>query len=71
MKRLQFAFALLLISAGGAAVAAQENTTGSIAGRVIDAQNLPIPGATVDGDFAAGRPDVSRATPMAGSSRHS
>ena len=28
-------------------VSAQESTTGSIAGRVIDAQNLPIPGATV------------------------
>ena len=48
MKRLQFAFALLLISAGGAAVAAQENTTGSIAGTVVDAQNLAVPGATVE-----------------------
>jgi hypothetical protein len=39
--------ALLLVIGGAAAVAAQETTTGSIAGRIVDAQNLPVPGATV------------------------
>jgi hypothetical protein len=48
MPRLQYAFALLLIVAGGASVGAQDTTTGSIAGTVVDAQNLPVPGATVD-----------------------
>jgi outer membrane receptor protein involved in Fe transport len=32
---------------GAAALAAQETTTGSLAGRAVDAQNLPVPGATV------------------------
>ncbi len=45
--RLQSMLALLLVIGGAAAVAAQETTTGSIAGRIVDAQNLPVPGATV------------------------
>lgn len=48
MKRelsiVAIAFALILMSA--TSVAAQE-TTGSIAGRVVDAQGLPVPGASV------------------------
>jgi len=39
--------ALLLVLAGTPTLFAQQTTTGSIAGRVVDAQNLPIPGATV------------------------
>ena len=39
--------AMLLMLGGASAVAAQEATTGSIAGRVVDAQNLAIPGATI------------------------
>jgi outer membrane receptor protein involved in Fe transport len=38
---------IALILAGACAAWAQENTTGSIAGRVVDAQSLPVPGATV------------------------
>lgn len=38
---------LALVLACACAAWAQENTTGSIAGRVIDAQSLPVPGATV------------------------
>ena len=45
--RSQCLLALLLVVTGAAASAAQETTTGSIAGRVVDAQNLPVPGATV------------------------
>ncbi len=39
--------ALALVLACACAAWAQENTTGSIAGRVVDAQGLPVPGATV------------------------
>jgi len=37
----------LLVLTTAAAVAAQETTTGSIAGRVADAQGLAVPGAAV------------------------
>ena len=46
MKRWLSVFPLLLVLTAQA-VAAQETTTGSIAGRVTDAQKLPVPGATV------------------------
>jgi outer membrane receptor protein involved in Fe transport len=39
--------ALLLCFGGASAVAAQETTTGSIGGRIVDAQGLAVPGATV------------------------
>ena len=45
MKRLAVLAAFALIVAGP--VAAQETTTGSIEGRVVDAQGLAVPGATV------------------------
>lgn len=38
---------MALVLAGSGVAWAQENTTGSIAGRVIDLQNLPVPGASV------------------------
>ena len=44
-RRFLVAAACLLLTA--ALASAQETTTGSIAGRVVDAQGLPIPGATV------------------------
>jgi outer membrane receptor protein involved in Fe transport len=47
MMRLQYVLAVLLTLTCATGVKAQETTTGSIAGRVTDAQNLPIPGATV------------------------
>jgi hypothetical protein len=40
------AFLLALVLAVGAVAAAQE-TTGNISGRIVDAQGLPVPGATV------------------------
>lgn len=47
MKRLFFAmaFAILSFSAGGAAAA--QDTTGTISGRIVDAQGLVLPGVTV------------------------
>ena len=45
--RSHYMLAMLLMLGGASAVAAQETTTGSIAGRVVDAQNLAIPGATI------------------------
>ena len=45
--RSQYMLALLLVLGGVPGLAAQETTTGSIGGRVVDAQNLPVPGATV------------------------
>ena len=47
MMRLQYVLAMILAVTCAVGVNAQETTTGSIAGRVTDAQNLPIPGATV------------------------
>src|SRR5262245_63314238 len=41
------AFALAIASGIAAAAAAQGNPTGAISGHVIDAGNLPVPGATV------------------------
>lgn len=46
MKRQLFIVAVALLLASGLAVA-QETTSGSIAGRVVDAQDLPVPGAAV------------------------
>src|SRR4029450_10431789 len=40
-------FSALVLSCGPSAAFAQETTSGSIAGRVVDQQNLPVPGATV------------------------
>ena len=47
MRSQYVLLALLLVLGGSVAAAAQETTTGSIGGRVVDAQNLPVPGATV------------------------
>jgi outer membrane receptor protein involved in Fe transport len=47
MMRLQYVLTMILAMTCAIGVSAQETTTGSIAGRVTDAQNLPIPGATV------------------------
>jgi hypothetical protein len=47
-RQLVASFLVLLIGLIGAALAvAQETTTGSIAGQVVDAQGAPVPGATV------------------------
>ena len=46
MKRWLSVFPLLLVLTAQA-VAAQETTTGSLAGRVTDAQGLAVPGALV------------------------
>ena len=45
--RVQFVLALVLSAACAAVASAQETTTGAIAGRVTDAQNLAVPGATI------------------------
>ena len=45
MRHFSRAIAIVLILVSGAA--AQEVTSGSIAGQVLDQQNLPLPGATV------------------------
>ncbi|MFB3855436.1 MAG: carboxypeptidase regulatory-like domain-containing protein [Vicinamibacterales bacterium] len=50
MRNLSTALGLLvvlLLAAGTGAAAAQEATTGTITGKVVDAQGLPVPGATV------------------------
>src|SRR5712692_2110534 len=44
-RQLVWSFLVLLI--GAAFAVAQETTTGSIAGQVVDAQGAPVPGATV------------------------
>lgn len=44
-RQLIWSFLVLLI--GATLAAAQETTTGSIAGQVVDAQGAPVPGATV------------------------
>ena len=46
MRRYLFVIAAFVLSAGG--TTAQETTTGSIAGRVVDSQGLALPGATVE-----------------------
>ncbi len=45
--RYQYMLALLLVLLAAPGLAAQQTTTGSISGRVVDSQNLPVPGATV------------------------
>src|SRR5262245_6573319 len=45
--RRQILWAVLLALASWGVATAQENTTGSIAGTVVDAQGAPVPGATV------------------------
>jgi hypothetical protein len=45
--RRQLAWALLLVVASFGLASAQETTSGSLAGTVIDAQGAPVPGATV------------------------
>ncbi|HEY7054903.1 MAG TPA: TonB-dependent receptor, partial [Vicinamibacterales bacterium] len=45
--RSQYILALLMVLGAAPMLAAQETTTGSIGGRVVDAQNLAVPGATV------------------------
>jgi hypothetical protein len=48
MPRRLFAFiAVIFAVSTSSAIAAQEATTGSIAGQVVDAQGLPMPGVTV------------------------
>jgi hypothetical protein len=47
MKRWLGVFSLLLVLIASAPASAQESTTGTIAGRVTDAQGLAVPGATV------------------------
>src|SRR4029450_11500070 len=64
MMGLQDVLTMILAITCAIGVSAQETTTGSIAGKVIDAQNLPIPGATVtivspQGDRTF-KPDSSR-----------
>ncbi|HET6897670.1 MAG TPA: carboxypeptidase-like regulatory domain-containing protein, partial [Vicinamibacteria bacterium] len=45
--RRQLIWALLLVVASFGLASAQETTSGSIAGTVVDAQGAPVPGATV------------------------
>jgi hypothetical protein len=45
--RARFLLAVLCVLVAAGVARAQETTTGSISGRVIDAQGLPVPGATV------------------------
>ena len=45
LRRCVLTLACVVLAA--AAARAQETTTGSIAGKVVDTQNLPVPGATV------------------------
>jgi hypothetical protein len=45
--RRQLIWAVILVLAGFGLASAQETTSGSIAGEVIDAQGAPVPGATV------------------------
>jgi Carboxypeptidase regulatory-like domain/TonB dependent receptor-like, beta-barrel/TonB-dependent Receptor Plug Domain len=47
MLRSRAVLTLMLTVTCATFAAAQQSTTGSIAGRVIDSQNLPVPGATV------------------------
>jgi len=54
---INVAIALSLILAGAASGSAQE-TTGTLQGRIVDAQGLPVPGATV----TASGPQGSKAT---------
>src|SRR6185436_18247440 len=45
--RRQLAWSVLFLLLGAAFATAQETTSGSIAGQVVDAQGSPVPGATV------------------------
>ena len=45
--RRQLVWALLLVVASFGLASAQETTSGSITGTVVDAQGAPVPGATV------------------------
>ena len=45
--RYHYMLAWLLVLLAAPGLAAQQTTTGSISGRVVDSQNLPVPGATV------------------------
>src|SRR5262245_61540470 len=47
LMRRQLVWALLLVVASFGIASAQETTTGSITGTVVDAQGAPVPGATV------------------------
>ena len=53
--RRQLIWALALLLVGGGLVSAQETTTGSIAGMVVDASDAPVPGATITLTSAQGR----------------
>jgi hypothetical protein len=46
-NRFVWSIVVLAMLAGTPALLAQEATTGSIAGQVVDAQGLPVPGVTV------------------------
>ena len=52
--RRQLVWALLLVVASFGLASAQETTSGSLAGTVIDAQGAPVPGATVTLSSAEG-----------------
>jgi hypothetical protein len=52
--RRQLVWALLLVAASFGLASAQETTTGSITGHVIDAQGAPVPGATISVTSAQG-----------------
>ena len=47
MGFLNRVFALALVFAASAAFALAQTTTGTITGRIVDDQNLPVPGATI------------------------
>jgi hypothetical protein len=47
LMRIRVLLLALIVSAGVSDVAAQETTSGSLAGRVVDPQNAAVPGATV------------------------
>ena len=53
--RRQLAWSVLFLLLGAAFGTAQETTSGSIAGQVVDAQGSPVPGATVTVTSSQGR----------------
>ena len=69
--RRQLIWALLLVVASFGFASAQETTSGSIAGTVVDAQGAPIPGATVSITSEPGHQDLRHRLAAAASSRPS
>ena len=67
--RRQLIWALLLVVASFGFASAQETTSGSITGTVVDAQGAPVPGATVTVTSNQGTEDLRDRRAADGSSR--